>query len=125
MSDLIVPDCLIYFDADVSETEAIGLVAELVYGDDNRATGCETSVVRNEDYDSNRRRQFPGGFVYFRYYADLYMSEMELVEQAHLVAQVLEALWDMGTPAVAASPFEDRLPQRGGYKSTRVPWPRR
>lgn len=125
MSDLIVPDCRIYMDADASEVEVMGLVAQLFYGDGGSGADYEVSVVRNEDYDSQRRRQFPGGFIYFRYYVDLYMPELTTVEQAHLVAGVLAGLWEMAYPAVAACSYEDRLPQHGGYRSRGVPWPGR
>lgn len=123
MTDLPVPDCRVYVDADVGETEMIGVIAQLLYADARSGVGCEVDVVRNADYDSNRRRQFPGGFIYFRYYVDLYMATLPTKEQARLVTTMLEALWDWGCPAVAACSYEDRLPEHGGYRSTAVPWP--
>jgi len=123
MSDLVVPDCRVYVDAEISESELIGLIAQLLYSDGASGIGCEADAVRNEDYDSNRRRQFPGGFIYFRYYVDLYMSELPTETQAQLVTAMLEALWDWGCPAVAACSYEDWLPEHGGYRSTAVPWP--
>lgn len=123
MSDLVVPDCRVYVDAEVGETEMIGVIAQLLYGDGSSGAGCEAGVVRNEDYDSKRRRQFPGGFIYFRYYVDLYMNELPVETQARLVASVLVSLWDWGCPAVAACSYEAWLPEHGGYRSTSVPWP--
>lgn len=124
MTDLPVPDCRVYVDADVSETEMIGVVAQLLYSDDaGSGVGCEADVVRNPDYDSNRRRLFPDGFIYFRYYVDLYMPDLPTNAQARLVTAMLEGLWDWGCPAVAACRYEDRLPEHGGYRSTAVPWP--
>jgi hypothetical protein len=123
MSDLTVPDCRVYVDADVGETEMLGIMTQLLYAEDRSADGCEADVVRNPDYDSNRRRQFPGGFIYFRYYIDLYMDELPTEKQARLVTTLLEGLWDWGCPAVAACSYEDWLPEHGGYRSTAVPWP--
>lgn len=123
MTDLSVPDCRVYVDAEIGETEMIGVIGQLLYDEDQRAIGCEADVVRNDDYDSNRRRQFPGGFIYFRYYVDLYMSELPTEHQAQFVTSLLEGLWNWGCPAVAACSYEDWLPEHGGYRSMAVPWP--
>jgi hypothetical protein len=116
------PDCKVFVDADVSSTELIGMTAPLLFAP-NDEIALEVEVLNNEDYDSNRRRQFPDGFIYFRYTLDLYMSEATVKRQAAVVRRLMESLWDSGYPAVAACAFEDRLPERGGYKSRRVPWP--
>jgi hypothetical protein len=80
-------------------------------------------VLRNEDYDSKRRLLFPEGFIYFRYVIDLYMPDESLKSRAELVTKLLEYLWNSGFAAVAACSFEALLPEHGGYKSSRVPWP--
>ncbi len=117
------PECKVFVDADVTDTELIGITAPVLFTPEDE-TPLEMEVLNNEDYDSNRRRQFPDGFIYFRYTLDLYMPEAALSLQAAIVTRLLESLWDSGFPAVAACAFEKHLPERGGYKSRAVPWPR-
>jgi hypothetical protein len=122
MTDFQIPDCQVFVDADTSERELIGLVAQFLFADGD-SPGCEAKVARNDDYDSTRRKQFPGGFIYFRFTIDLYVDEDAQPRKIGLVANLLEGLWSWGFAAVAACDFEDRLPNNGGYKSTTVPWP--
>ncbi len=121
MTDFTPPDCRIFIDADISETELVGLVGQLLF--DDGAAEIEASIIRNEDYDSNRRRVFPSGFVYFRYYIDLYADDLPRQDQSSAVTRILQGLWDWGLPAVAACDYEETLPHSGGYKSRDVPWP--
>lgn len=121
MTDLRSPDCRLYVDVEMSATELLGLIMQMVFAPDAPAR-AEVDVFKNEDYDTRRRLQFPQGFLYFRYYIDLYMPENSREAQAALTGVLLESLWDMNIPAVAASAFEDLLPERGGYKSRAVPW---
>ncbi len=120
--DLRAPDCKIFINAEVSDTELISLTAPALF-DPQDDLSLRVEVVKNEDYDSNRCRQFPDGFVYFRYLLDLYVSEAVVEQQAEVVSRLITQLWDWGFPAVAACAFEDRLPERGGYKSRTIPWP--
>ena len=125
MSELVSPDCQIFVDADVAETELIGIIMRLLLATPGDGPPrCEAEVVRNPDYDPARRRRFPDGFIYFRYFIDLYSDDdLSLAGRAALVTAVLERLWDDGFPAVAACGYESRLPHGGGYKSRAVPWP--
>ena len=121
MTDLRSPDCRLYVDAELSDTELLGLIMQMVFAPE--APGrAEVDVFKNEDYDTRRRLQFPQGFLYFRYYIDLYMPDCTREAQAALAGLLLESLWEMNIPAVAASTFEDLLPERGGYKSRAIPW---
>lgn len=116
------PDCKVFVDADVSDTELIGMTTPVLFAPDDDLL-LEVDVLNNEDYDSNRRRLFPDGFIYFRYTLDLYMDGAPVKRQAAIVTRLLQTLWDSGFPAVAACAFEKQLPERGGYKSRRVPFP--
>jgi hypothetical protein len=120
--DLRAPDCKVYVDADVSDTELISMTAPVLFMSEDNVS-LEVDVLKNEDYDSNRRRLFPDGFIYFRYTLDLYMSGAPLERKAKIVTRLIERLWAWGFPAVAACAYEDRLPKRGGYKSRAIPWP--
>jgi hypothetical protein len=79
-----------------------------------RELGVRFDVDRNDDRDDERAREFPDGFLHFRYVIDVGPGEP--------VARLLRLLWDNGIPAVAASDDDD-LPEHGGYKSRAVPWP--
>lgn len=114
------PDCKLFVDAEISATELISLLTHILT---DSPAQCEMEVLRNEDYDSKRRLLFPDGFIYFRYVIDLYMPDEPLNARADLVTRLLEYLWDSGFAAVAACSFEALLPEHGGYKSDRVPWP--
>lgn len=120
--ELRAPDCKVFVDAEVSENELVSLTAPVIFAPDD-GISLRVEVVRNEDYDSNRRRQFPDGFVYFRYTLDLFMSGATVARQAAVVTRLLKRLWEWGFPAVAACAYEERLPKRGGYRSRAVPWP--
>src|SRR5688500_8406685 len=116
MTDFSPPDCKIFVDADIAESELVGLIGQLLFSGDG-VPGADVAIVRNEDYDSNRRRQFPDGFIYFRYYIDLYVDVLPREERAAAVSRALEGLWSWGFPAVAACDYEAALPHGGGYKS--------
>ncbi len=116
------PDCKVFVDADVSEPELIGLISPVLFTAEDKVS-LEVEVLKNQEYDTRLRQQFPDGFVYFRYTLDLYMNSAPLKRQSAIVTRLIECLWDWGFPAVAACAYEDRLPERGGYKSRTVPWP--
>ncbi len=122
MNDLRAPDCKIFIDADVSDTELVSLTAPILFAAEDDIQ-LEVEVLKNADYDSNRRRDFPDGFVYFRYTLDLYLNDAPVERQAMIVSRLLKALWNWGFPAVAACAFEARLPKHGGYQSETIPWP--
>jgi len=119
VSALTAPDCKIYVDADVSDTELMGMIGQLLTGAPE--SHCEAEFFSNEDFDEKRRKLFPDGFIYFRYYVDLYMDTAE--DTIPVTARVLRQLWKWDYPAVAACAYEDQLPEHGGYKSRVVPWP--
>ena len=104
-------DCIVYAEdpaRDRAEFES-WLAGEL---------GEPLDVQRSHDRDAARATEFPDGFLYFRH-----RIEVE-AEHRPLVARLLRLLWDNGIPAVAACDYEDELPERGGYKSRAIPWPR-
>jgi hypothetical protein len=118
MTDFTPPDCKIFVDADLSETELVSLVSQLL-----TEPGVEVNLIRNEDYDLKRRKQFPGGFIYFRYVIDLYLDDPARADKAAIVASLLDGLWAWGFAAIAACGYEEQLPHNGGYRSHNVPWP--
>jgi hypothetical protein len=80
-----------------------------------RELGRRLHVERNDDRDPERAAEFPDGFLYFATLVEAGPQEV--------TAQLLRLLWDAGIPAVAATDYEDELPEGGGYGSRRIPWP--
>ncbi|NDJ60437.1 MAG: hypothetical protein GYB67_04885 [Chloroflexi bacterium] len=118
------PDCQIYADADIAEQEVFGLLAETLFSAAAVDAPGEAALADNPDYDSNRRKRFPDGFIYFRYRIDIYSDDQPVAVKAGYVGRLLESFWEQGFPAVAVCAYEDRLPERGGYQSQTIPWPR-
>jgi hypothetical protein len=123
MNELHSPDCKVYVDTELSDRELLGVIMQVISDADDSA-GVEMELYRNDEYDSQRRVRFPDGFLYFRYYIDAYLPEKAMQKQAALIGSVLQTLWAMGIPAVAASQYEHLLPERGGYRSRAIPWTR-
>lgn len=115
-----VPQCKLFIDADLSAADLISFLTQVL---NESSAHCEMVISKNEEYDSNRRKRFPDGFLYFRYFIDLYMPDAETFEQVELVTNLLIYLWEDSFPAIAAAPFETDLPEHGGYKSRQIPWP--
>jgi hypothetical protein len=79
----------------------------------------------NEDFDYEESLLFPDGFLYFKYYLDIFFSPN--IEDGHIIismiSDLLVWLWENSYPAVAACDYEDLLPEKGGYGSPNIPWP--
>lgn len=117
---LQAPDCTIFVDAEISDGDLRGLVAAALAA---APAAVEVDILRNEDYDTKRRRHFPNGFIYFRCMMNLYLAGLTETERVAVVGNLLDRLWSAGFAAVAACAFEDALPERGGYRSRAIPWP--
>lgn len=116
--------CKVFVDAPVVQKALVQTIADIVGGtiDPDHVLGnivnvnlVHFAVIRNEDHDKRRARS-PGGFVFFRYYIEIYALPGQQRESfVRLVATLLEGLWAVGLQAVAACDFEDELPRKGGY----------
>ncbi|MCH8290755.1 1,4-dihydroxy-6-naphthoate synthase [Candidatus Poribacteria bacterium] len=119
--------CKIYVDTDMTHDQLVKTVARLLAGTVEMNTvamsNCEIDVRKNEDFDDIRRKEFPDGFLYFRYYMDVeVLTGQQRESQVELISNLLKHLWSLGFPAIASCDFEAELPQRGGYQSRSVPW---
>lgn len=131
MPDINTLDCKIYVEANISRDELVGYVVNLLSGTAS-GTGFtktvftryfEIDIMENNDFDENHRKDFPDGFLYFRYFMEFYALPGSASEaRIALVTTVLQGLWSRGLPAVAACNYEDQLPYKGGYKSHSIPW---
>jgi len=122
------------FDAEVfvawpgSHADLATLVAGVLQGtadDDEVTAGPFTFQVElNEEADDARAAQWPDGFLFFSAMLVGYVSPPTPVpERAAVITRLLLALWDSGTPAVAASDYEDLLPGGAGNGDRSLPWP--
>ncbi|MBT1711040.1 hypothetical protein KK062_22550 [Fulvivirgaceae bacterium PWU5] len=79
---------------------------------------------KNEQYNQEKSKRFPDGFLYFHYLLDVDHSDVGedriYIDQ---LSQVLEFLWSIDTPAVAACDFEGQLIKNGGYRNLLLLWP--
>jgi hypothetical protein len=116
------PDCRIYIDTDLSDSELLVIIREAIFLPGNPAD-VRAELFKNEDYHTERRLQFPDGFVCFRFYADFFIQGDDPL-RASLIGGLLEALWAQGISAVAGCGFEHLLPEHGGYRSRNIPWAR-
>lgn len=122
--------CKIYVATDAPRAELAAALATAL-SDAVAGPGRETihtpdaalDIVANDEFDERRRRDFPDGFLHFRYAVEVYPradASHEAVRQ--FVARLLEYVWARGIPAVAACDYEDELPFGGGYRSPAVSW---
>lgn len=79
----------------------------------------------NEDFDYEESLLFPDGFLYFKYYLDIFFRPN--IEDGNIIintiSDLLVWLWENNYPAVAACDYENLLPEKGGYGSPNIPWP--
>jgi hypothetical protein len=117
--------CSIYFEANEPSPEIAGWLAERLHGSvETRSTAVEVhtphaelEIRRNPQVSSGRTGETPNGFLYFARLLEVYFDpQCSLEDRVALVSTVLNTLWSRGLPAVAACDFEDRLPERGGYR---------
>jgi hypothetical protein len=125
MLDTIL-DCKIYLNTETLHDE-IESVAQLLSGTVNLSTihfqNGEIDVVKNEDFNEVSCKQFPDGFLYFRYYLEFYaFPEQQMQCKIEVISNILEYFWGKNIPAVAASDYENELPNNGGYNSSFIPW---
>jgi hypothetical protein len=120
-------DCKIFVNGAANECALIRAIADAINGvrleDGVRGDGVELLTSTNDDADSVRKVDFPGGFLYFDNIVEVYFSpNIEQEARAATVATVLTCLWELGLPAVAACDYEDELPKSAGTDGS-APWP--
>ena len=121
--------CKIYTTGnDISEELVLNLLTDVLHSsiidgyieDENYSIYVDT----NEEYDNNKEKNFPDGFLYFKL-----IIEIEFIESVgteillNTTNKILECLWKMTYPAVASCNYEEKLIITGGYNNTNLPWP--
>ena len=83
----------------------------------------ELDILKNPDFNERIAKIFPDGFLHFPYIIEYYKSEKVFDDKdINNSRTILETLWEKNIPAIAASDYEEKLPENGGYKSKKVPW---
>ncbi len=74
----------------------------------------EFSVLKNDEFDEQMRKDDRDGFLYYRYLIEVEPNK-ELGEEnaVAFVSKRLEYLWSQDYPATAACGYEDALPNKG------------
>lgn len=118
--------CKIYLQSELSLTELQFEIAKKLHGQIHGYSilieNIEIDVSKSNDFDEKKSKEFPDGFLYFKYTIEVFGNNGKIESFLNIVSCVLEFFWAKGTPAVAACDFEQALPQKGGYKSKNIPW---
>ncbi|GGI17865.1 1,4-dihydroxy-6-naphthoate synthase [Gottfriedia solisilvae] len=73
-------------------------------------------VRKNKEFEEENSKTLIDGFLYYRYFLDMDLSDYYRKEEYKLiVGKLMEFLWGEGYLVVASCDFENELPNRGGY----------
>lgn len=74
----------------------------------------QIDILYNDEYNSLEERQFPDGFLFFRYLIEVHSKEATAAYCVDIVSRILTWLWlEQKMPAVAACDYEEQLPFSG------------
>ncbi len=109
--------CKIYVNTDMSEKMLLDFIARTINANIELRTVCgpffEVDVIKNDDVDPLHANEQYDGFLYYPYYLDV--EPLDNTKRKFYIASIsnlLTALWNIRTKAVAACDFEDELPSR-------------
>jgi len=103
-----------------SRNELKSLIDEMNF---ENKTSFAIDIVKNNDFDKSKRKEFPDGFLYFPFLVEYYSSDSIVkASDIHNTGIILTELWKNNVPAVASCDYENILPEKGGYKSKNIPW---
>lgn len=121
-------DCIIYCTGQISLQELRIRLAALS-GTKNIEVSFiengfyELSVYNNDAFNLITQKDFPDGFMNFKFIVEVGFNSDSKIDQAvAVVSKLLKWLWEIKMPAVASCDYEDLLPENGGYNSTAIPW---
>jgi len=77
----------------------------------------------NEEYDNNKEKDFPDGFLFFKLIIEVdFIAGVSKETILNTTNRILECLWQIPYPAVASCNYEEELIFKGGYNNINVPW---
>lgn len=80
------------------------------------------SVTKNDEYREEKAKEFPEGFIYFPLNIEVDIHSENEVEASIIINKILIFLWSNNYSAIASCKFENLLTEKGGYKSSIIPW---
>lgn len=73
-------------------------------------------ILKNKEFNENKSKDFPDGFLYFPYFLDIDSKENKEKEKyIKMIGDLINYLWDKKCQLVVSSDFEEKLPNKGGY----------
>ena len=120
-------NCSIYAASNLSENELVFRLADGLVGICSNLSiiempGYEISINRNDEFNEEKQKVFPDGFLFFRFIIDLDFVENNNINPVSEVNRVLTWFWENNYPAIASCDYEVELLNKGGYNSVDVPW---
>jgi hypothetical protein len=84
----------------------------------------EISILENSDYDIEKEKEYPDGFLFFTFLLEVEIDENYSIEDCvKIIDSILHALWSKDITAIASCDLEYLLDEKGGYNSLNIPWP--
>lgn len=120
--------CNVYVDANIEQENFTFKLANFLTASINglyieNADGY-VCVDKNDEFNLELRMDEDDGFLYYHYLLEVEPSpKVDEQRQIGFVSKILEYCWSNGYPAVASCDYEDKLPNKGGYKSLNIPQP--
>ncbi len=88
-----------------------------------RHSHYELTIHKNQDFDVEKSKEFPNGFLYFKFLIEFEFSDDCSEDYCiNVINSALDWLWGKGFPAVASYSLEQKLINNGGYNNMNVPW---
>src|SRR5262245_4553276 len=112
-------DCKVFVDGAPNTAALITWIAEAADGsptdDGVQAPGLEMIAEDNDDAGPRAKLERDPGFLFFDHFVEIYFApSVGFDRRVTEVSKVLEYLWGLSRPAVAACDYEDQLPRLAG-----------
>jgi hypothetical protein len=121
--------CAIYTTGNkISESSVLNFLSDILkipisHGRYIEDENFSISVDTNDEYNHEKEKDFPDGFLYFKLLIGIDFKETVDTEFAsEVTGKILKYFWTSNYPAVASCTYEEMLIEKGGYNNTNVPW---
>ena len=86
-------------------------------------TGYSIEIRTNDEFDFYKAQNFPDGFLFFPYSIEIdIIEDIKMEDVVNEISKILNFFWQNSFTAIASCDFENLLPEKGGYKSKKIPW---
>lgn len=113
--------CKIYLDTDLDRAIVLSDISRTIGGQPGPYSSlvhgiCDLDVIRNDDFNEQKRKVLPDGFLFSKYLIEIEPCKGIRTETyITTISRLLEGLWERGYKAVASCDFEELLLNKGGY----------